>query len=135
GTSTQIGLTVAGEAVQISPNELSWTFTLTRSGGGGAKEWGGISFKLALDPLASNDFKPSPKLLHDNVGWELQFDADKPPLQITFSPRPASVTFERGNVGEIRVYFNEPEQPLPSEPITMRVSLPPGGVIGPSLEE
>ncbi len=101
---------------------------MTRSGGASAKEWGGISFKLHPIP---GTFQASPKLLPDREGWELQLEANKPPLQIRFSPPPASVHFERGNTREIRVYFNEAEKPLKSEQfISAKVRTLPLGIRG-----
>ena len=129
GTSTGTGLTVAGRATRTAPNQLTWTMSLTRSEGRDSyKEWGGISFKLDFNPIAVGSFAPSPKLLPENAGWELQLEPDKPPLQVKFSPRPASVHFERDNPHEIRVYFNEAGRPFPSAPFTMTVTLPPGGI-------
>ncbi|MBZ0262565.1 MAG: hypothetical protein K8F90_18435 [Hyphomicrobiales bacterium] len=130
-SNKETGLVMKASARRSAANRLEWRLRVDP----GSSIYGGMSVKFDLSAFAGGAFVPEPELLPGGDGWMLRFAADEEPVKFMVSPTPSKVVFERGQKGEVRVYFATSKEELVAGDYTMTLELPAGGTIEPTSAE
>jgi len=95
---------------------------------------GGPELQLSPDALLGRPGYADPELLPDGAGvrWSV---GEGETVTVRFDPPLRRVFFEQGRRDRIRAHLLGPDTPIGTHTVTMRVELPPGGVVEPSLAE
>jgi hypothetical protein len=95
---------------------------------------GGPELVLLPDPLRGRPGYADPELLPDGAGlrWAV---GDGEVVTVHFNPPLPRVFFEQGRREQIRAHLLGPDTPVGTHTVTMRIELPEGGVVEPSLAE
>lgn len=95
---------------------------------------GGPELNLMTDALRSRTGYADPELLPDGEGlrWPV---GDDETVTVRFDPPLPRLFFEQGRTTQIRAHLLGPDTEAGTHTVTMRVELPAGGVVEPSLAE
>jgi hypothetical protein len=131
GANEKNGLAITAAARRSAANRLEWRLRVEP----GAEAYGGLAITFNLAAFAGEAFVPQPGILPGEDGWLLKFAADKAPVKFSVSPKPSAAFFERGQKGEVRIYFANPGGKVAAGEYTMTLELPAGSAIVPTPSE
>lgn len=95
---------------------------------------GGPELVLLPDPLRGRPGYADPELLPNGAGVRWPVGGGEV-VTVRFDPPLARVFFEQGRREQIRAHLLGPDTPVGTHEVTMRIELPAGGVVEPSLAE
>lgn len=102
GKNQTLGFNLEAGINKTSDKTMQWDFTLNANEQINNVVGGGISFKFNADDLTMQTMG-QPEILADKNGWRWGH-GDKS-IEIRFTPKPATLFFERGGKTELRAYF------------------------------
>lgn len=127
------GLRLQGKGSIVKADTLQWVMKVDP--GMDPNLFGGIAFRF--DSIARNAGAGwfEPQIEDSGEGWNVTVSPGASPVRFSVTPRPASILFERGQKGEIRLYFAEQGKVMTPGTYTMTVELPPEVAIAASAGE
>ena len=133
GKVPNLGLQFSGIISNDPPHILTYAGRITADRDLSGITGGGLEFRLELNASSFSTPPPMPVLLPDKKGW--QWTVDDGTISVEFSESIPDVYFERGNKGIIRVMLVGKELRQGIHPFTMRVVLPKGSTLRPSVRD
>ncbi len=128
------GLSTRIEAVAqaAGPGILGVDYEATVAQDLGEVVGGGLEFNLRKDVFAGQPGYAAPVALPDGSGFRWMV-APEQAITVRFDPAPADIFIDGSDTERVRIRLIGPGTKAGTYPIAMRVELPPGGVVGPSL--
>jgi hypothetical protein len=132
GKNRTLNFDLMGRIRKSSSQQLVWEFDLHAPETTADVIGGGISFRFNLASFGQE--LGEPELLQGNRGW-IWGRAGGSRVEMRFDPPPASVYFERGQKGEVRVFFYKDEVPQGNRRYTAKLNVSGDIEIGTSAAE
>ncbi len=124
-----------GEIEKTGDRSMAWRMEFRAPDALHKVAYGGIRFLIDTQGFSLDGAPLEAEMLPGGDGWRLQVEEGRPPIEVRFDPPPPQMYFEHGRKNELRAFFVNRRPETDPRSFSMTVSLPPGGTVGPSLNE